>query len=83
MTKLTKSQQAAVEHLSSLKIVSLFIGLAGLISLLFGLYTVFFSSMSSDVKQLSITLICFSFGVLILGCLLRQAYNIIEKLYKK
>jgi hypothetical protein len=83
MTKLTKSQQAAIEHLASLKIVGIFVALAGLIGLLFGLFTVFFSSMSSDVKQLSITLICFSFGILIVGCLLRQAYNIIEKLYKK
>lgn len=83
MTQLTKSQQGTIKHLSSLKIVSIFVGLAGLIGLLFGLYTVFFSSMSTDVKQLTITLICFSFGILILECLLRQAYNIIEKLYKK
>jgi len=83
MKKLTKSQQGTIEHLSSLKIASILFGLVGLIGFLFGLYTVFFSSMSPDVKQLTITLICFSFGILFSGCLLRQAYNIIEKLYKK
>ena len=83
MTELTKSQMAAVKHLKSFKQISILIGLSGFLGLLFGLYSVFFRPVSPDVKHLIFTLICFSFAILILGCLLKQAYNIIEKLYKK
>lgn len=81
--QLTRNEKSVLKYLPSLKIVSMIITLFGLASLFLGTYANFFRSMSPEARSLNFTLIGYSVGIFILGCLLMQAYGMIGKLQRK
>ena len=81
--QLTKNEKSVLKYLLTLKTVSMIIKLLGLASLFLGIYAIFFRSMSPEARSLNFTLVGYSVGIFILGCLLMQAYSMIGKLQKK
>jgi ABC-type dipeptide/oligopeptide/nickel transport system permease component len=78
--KLTKAEEYTLKFLSPLRIMSSMVLLIGFLGAFLGLYAAFFRRMSLDARPLNFSLIAYSIGVFVLGILLRQAYNIIDKL---
>ena len=80
--KLTKGQEYLIKNLSFFKMFSIVISLFGLVGLFLGLYSFFSREMYPDCRPLNFTLTYLSVGIFILGCMLRHAYSLIERLKK-
>jgi hypothetical protein len=79
MIQLTKTQKSIIKHLGHLKLLSIFFALFGILGFLLGLYSFFYRPMTLDARPLNLSLLLFSIGIFTLACLLRQAYDIIER----
>jgi len=83
MLQLTKNQKSTVDNIATLKTISIFYALFGLLGIFTGLYSYFFRVMSPDARPLIRILTGLSVGGLVISMLLFQAYSIIEKLKSK
>jgi len=80
MLELTKNQKSTVDNVATMKTISLFFAIFGILGIFQGLYSYFFRVMSPDARPLVFTLSGLSAVTLVVSLLLLQAYTIIEKL---
>jgi len=82
IVQLSKGEREIVQNIKSFKIVAIGVMLLGMGGIGLGIYSIWFRPMTSDAKQIVLSLFGYSIGFIIMGWLLNKMCKIIQKINK-